>query len=88
MEATSSRVDAAARGANYPAAQSPTWPDAEHLARVEGELAKKPPLVFAGEARRLQDQLAQVAAGEAFCSRRATARSPSTRARPTPSATS
>ncbi len=48
------------------AAQSPTWPDAEHLARVERELALKPPLVFAGEARRLQEQLAQAAEGRAF----------------------
>jgi 3-deoxy-7-phosphoheptulonate synthase len=50
----------------HPVAQSPTWPDTEHLARVEGELATKPPLVFAGEARRLQDYLALVAKGKAF----------------------
>jgi 3-deoxy-7-phosphoheptulonate synthase len=50
----------------HPAAQSPTWPDLEHLARVERELATKPPLVFAGEARRLQEHLAQVAKGESF----------------------
>ncbi|HVB51465.1 MAG TPA: 3-deoxy-7-phosphoheptulonate synthase class II [Acidimicrobiales bacterium] len=50
----------------YPVAQSPTWPDLAHLERVEAELAKKPPLVFAGEARRLQDHLAQVANGKAF----------------------
>jgi 3-deoxy-7-phosphoheptulonate synthase len=49
-----------------PVAQSPTWPDAEHLARVERELATKPPLVFAGEARRLQEHLALVTAGKAF----------------------
>ena len=49
-----------------PAAQSPTWPDLEHLARVEAELALKPPLVFAGEARRLQDHLDLVANGKAF----------------------
>jgi 3-deoxy-7-phosphoheptulonate synthase len=48
------------------AAQSPQWPDAEHLARVEGELATRPPLVFAGEARRLRGQLAQAAQGRAF----------------------
>ncbi len=46
--------------------QNPTWPDVEHLARVEAELATKPPLVFAGEARRLQEHLAMVARGEAF----------------------
>ncbi|MGB8180128.1 MAG: 3-deoxy-7-phosphoheptulonate synthase class II [Acidimicrobiales bacterium] len=51
---------------DYPVAQSPIWPDPEHLSRVEAELAKKPPLVFAGEARRLQDHLAQVADGKAF----------------------
>ncbi len=50
----------------HPISQSPTWPDLEHLARVERELATKPPLVFAGEARRLQEQLAQVAMGHAF----------------------
>ncbi len=50
----------------YPAAQSPTWPDLDHLERVERELAKKPPLVFAGEARRLQEQLAEAASGRAF----------------------
>ncbi len=48
------------------AAQSPTWPDDEHLARVERELATKPPLVFAGEARRLQEHLGQVVDGRAF----------------------
>jgi 3-deoxy-7-phosphoheptulonate synthase len=48
------------------AAQSPTWPDAQHLARVEATLAAKPPLVFAGEARRLSHHLAEVGAGRAF----------------------
>ncbi len=48
------------------AAQSPQWPDAAHLARVEAELATKPPLVFAGEARRLLEQLGEVSAGKAF----------------------
>nr|MBW4078795.1 3-deoxy-7-phosphoheptulonate synthase [Acidobacteriota bacterium] len=48
------------------AAQSPTWPDLEHLTRVEEQLATKPPLVFAGEARRLQDHLSLVAQGKAF----------------------
>jgi 3-deoxy-7-phosphoheptulonate synthase len=48
------------------AAQSPQWPDPEHLARVESQLAAQPPLVFAGEARRLTQQLAQAARGDAF----------------------
>jgi 3-deoxy-7-phosphoheptulonate synthase len=47
-------------------AQSPTWPDLDHLERIERELATKPPLVFAGEARRLQEHLALVSRGEAF----------------------
>jgi 3-deoxy-7-phosphoheptulonate synthase len=48
------------------AAQSPTWPDLSALAEVERELATKPPLVFAGEARRLQDHLAHVVTRRAF----------------------
>jgi 3-deoxy-7-phosphoheptulonate synthase len=48
------------------AAQLPDYPDTADLQRVEGELAAKPPLVFAGEARRLRRQLADVAAGKAF----------------------
>ncbi len=48
------------------ASQSPTWPDLDHLARVEAQLATKPPLVFAGEARTLQEHLSEVANGKAF----------------------
>ncbi len=48
------------------AAQGVSWPDEAHLARVESDLALKPPLVFAGEARRLQDHLELVAHGKAF----------------------
>lgn len=48
------------------AAQSPLWPDLEHLSRVEHELSAKPPLVFAGEARRLTQQLGNAAHGKAF----------------------
>ncbi len=51
---------------DYHVAQNTTWPDDEHLARVEHELAAKPPLVFAGEARRLQEQLGQASKGRAF----------------------
>ena len=36
-----------------PAAQMPTYRDAEALAQVESQLARFPPLVFAGEARNL-----------------------------------
>ena len=42
------------------------YPDAEHLAAVEKTLSTYPPLVFAGEARRLKSRLADVAAGKAF----------------------
>ena len=49
-----------------PAAQQPVWPDDDELERVLKELAGLPPLVFAGEARRLTASLAQVAEGRAF----------------------
>src|SRR5277367_1808440 len=51
---------------NLPAAQQPNWPDSDALDRSVSELAVLPPLVFAGEARRLQNVLGEVAAGEAF----------------------
>ncbi|MDP6574659.1 MAG: 3-deoxy-7-phosphoheptulonate synthase class II [Rhodospirillales bacterium] len=49
-----------------PIRQVPEYPDAAALADVERRLAGFPPLVFAGEARRLQAALAQVAGGRAF----------------------
>jgi 3-deoxy-7-phosphoheptulonate synthase len=49
-----------------PAAQQPAWPDETALHDVLTQLAAKPPLVFAGEARSLQEALARVAMGEAF----------------------
>jgi 3-deoxy-7-phosphoheptulonate synthase len=50
-----------------PAKHIPTdYPDPDALARVETQLRSYPPLVFAGEARNLKAQLAQVAAGKAF----------------------
>ncbi|MAK61847.1 MAG: 3-deoxy-7-phosphoheptulonate synthase class II [Ponticaulis sp.] len=42
------------------------YPDQAHLSQVERQLANYPPLVFAGEARRLRNRLADVAAGKAF----------------------
>jgi 3-deoxy-7-phosphoheptulonate synthase len=42
------------------------YADPAALARVEDELRRMPPLVFAGEARRLKDLLGDVAAGRAF----------------------
>jgi 3-deoxy-7-phosphoheptulonate synthase len=49
-----------------PILQVPSYPDAAALAEVEARLATFPPLVFAGEARKLKKQLAQVAEGKAF----------------------
>jgi 3-deoxy-7-phosphoheptulonate synthase len=49
-----------------PAAQLPVYLDAAKVTEVETRLAKLPPLVFAGEARKLKKRLATVAAGEAF----------------------
>jgi 3-deoxy-7-phosphoheptulonate synthase len=49
-----------------PRVQMPDYPDAGALNAVEGTLAKMPPLVFAGEARRLKSDLAKAARGEAF----------------------
>lgn len=49
-----------------PIQQSPVYPDEKALNDVEATLATFPPLVFAGEARKLKRQLAKVAAGEAF----------------------
>jgi 3-deoxy-7-phosphoheptulonate synthase len=49
-----------------PVSQMPEYPDAEALARVEKQLSVYPPLVFAGEARRLQELLADVCEGRAF----------------------
>ncbi len=48
------------------AKQQPTYPDAAKLAEMEGKLRAYPPLVFAGEARRLKAALAQVAEGKAI----------------------
>jgi 3-deoxy-7-phosphoheptulonate synthase len=49
-----------------PRVQMPDYPDQAALSAVEVQLAKYPPLVFAGEARRLKRHLAQAAQGKAF----------------------
>ena len=51
---------------SLPRVQMPDYADPAALAEVEGRLAKYPPLVFAGEARRLRAELAKAARGEAF----------------------
>jgi 3-deoxy-7-phosphoheptulonate synthase len=50
----------------HEARQMPDYPDTDALARATKELGSYPPLVFAGEARELTAELAQVAAGKAF----------------------
>jgi 3-deoxy-7-phosphoheptulonate synthase len=49
-----------------PAAQQPDWPDPAAVTAVTSELARIPPLVFAGECDTLTERLASVARGEAF----------------------
>jgi 3-deoxy-7-phosphoheptulonate synthase len=51
---------------DLPAAQQPEWPDAAAFDSTLKVLSALPPLVFAGEARRLTSSLAQVADGRAF----------------------
>ncbi len=50
----------------FPVVQQPDWPDEGDLERALKQIASYPPLVFAGEARSLQNALAQVSAGNAF----------------------
>ncbi|WP_370283240.1 class II 3-deoxy-7-phosphoheptulonate synthase [Pseudooceanicola sp.] len=49
-----------------PRVQMPDYTDAAALSAVEAKLSKYPPLVFAGEARRLKAALAAASRGEAF----------------------
>jgi 3-deoxy-7-phosphoheptulonate synthase len=49
-----------------PAEQQPEWPDPGELDRALKQVGGFPPLVFAGEARNLTADLADVAAGRAF----------------------
>ncbi|UVO53367.1 class II 3-deoxy-7-phosphoheptulonate synthase [Sphingomonas sp. SUN039] len=50
----------------HEARQLPTYPDADALTRATTTLSSFPPLVFAGEARELTDELAKVVDGRAF----------------------
>jgi 3-deoxy-7-phosphoheptulonate synthase len=49
-----------------PRVQMPDYPDAEAVQKVEAQLSKYPPLVFAGEARKLKRTLGRAARGDAF----------------------
>ena len=51
---------------DFPIKQQPEYQDLALLKRVEEELGKYPPLIFAGEARNLKQDLAKVGRGEAF----------------------
>ncbi len=51
---------------DMPIRQMPTYPDPAALVAMEARLRRYPPLVFAGEARRLKASLAAVADGRAF----------------------
>src|SRR5476649_538983 len=50
----------------FPVMQMPDYADAAKLAAVESQLAGYPPLVFAGEARKLKKRLAKVSEGKGF----------------------
>jgi len=49
-----------------PARQAPVYEDPAALQRAEVQLAKFPPLVFAGEARNLKAELARIVEGKSF----------------------
>jgi 3-deoxy-7-phosphoheptulonate synthase len=49
-----------------PSRQMPHYPDAQALAAAEARLRRYPPLVFAGEARRLQAAMARASDGRGF----------------------
>ncbi len=49
-----------------PIRQVPAYPDEAKLAAMEARIGRYPPLVFAGEARRLKAQLALAAEGKAL----------------------
>jgi len=51
---------------NKPRVQMPEYTDPAKLNAVEARIASYPPLIFAGEARRLKSHLAKVSQGEAF----------------------
>ena len=54
------------RWRGLPIRQQPAWPDVAALAAVEARLGRTPPLVFAGEARRLRARLGRACEGQAF----------------------
>ncbi|HMM59422.1 MAG TPA: 3-deoxy-7-phosphoheptulonate synthase, partial [Candidatus Rifleibacterium sp.] len=51
---------------NVPGGQMPDWPDRQKFAAAYERLCRLPPLVFAGEARRLKSLLHEACLGKAF----------------------
>ena len=51
---------------DHPVRQIPTYRDDAHLQRVVDRMHRLPPLVFAGEARRLKELMGNVSEGKAF----------------------
>ena len=51
---------------DFPIKQQPVYEDQELLKSIEEELKSYPPLIFAGEARNLKNDLAKAGRGEAF----------------------
>ncbi|CBG39983.1 class II 3-deoxy-7-phosphoheptulonate synthase [Helicobacter mustelae] len=51
---------------DFPIKQHPIYADAESLQSIEEELRRYPPLIFAGEARKLKKAFALASQGEAF----------------------
>ena len=51
---------------NYKIKQQPSYPNLEELEKTEKEISNFPPLVFAGEVRKLKKELAKVSEGKAF----------------------
>jgi len=66
MTATTARAWTPDSWRDCPIRQVPTYPDEAKLAAMEDRLRRYPPLVFAGEARRLKAQLALAAEGKAL----------------------
>ena len=66
MTATATRTWTPDSWRDCPIRQVPTYPDETALAAMEERIRRYPPLVFAGEARRLKAQLALVAEGKAL----------------------
>jgi len=66
MTATQAKAWSPDSWRDCPIRQVPAYPDPAKLAAMEERIGRFPPLVFAGEARRLKEALGQAAEGNAF----------------------